>query len=346
MAARTTGAALALVLAFVASGCAGERQTRDIELRDVTDMTGRTVRVPRTIRSIATLGAVPVINGFLFAFDAGLMIVNGLPTFARSPRFKYQTVFAPTLASRPIMQGSGREPDLERLNTAAPDLALTMDRETADILARGSSIPTVVLAWRQPDDVESVMRLLGEVFDKPDVARDYVEYFESTVSRVKTMVSGIPVASRPRVLYCTLRRLTQEQPISEWWIATAGGRSVTDASRTTESFSFTLEQLFAWDPDILILSSADDLRELKADARYATLKAVRTNAVFVAPTGAHQWANRTIEQPLTLLWAVSRFYPERAAGIDMIGEMQAFYRRFFHVTIDAAQAREILDAAL
>ncbi|MGC4085589.1 MAG: hypothetical protein QM736_26570 [Vicinamibacterales bacterium] len=31
--------------------------------------------------------------------------------------------------------------------------------------------------------------------------------------------------------------------------------------------------------------------------------------------------------------------------MHVIGEMQAFYRRFFHVTIDAAQAREILDAA-
>lgn len=344
-AAAACAAAALLVAAFFRSapphsGAAAE------SVRTITDMAGRTVTIPTRLETVVTLGAVPVINGFLFAFGAGDRIANGLPEFARNPRFRYQTIFAPSLANKPRMQAAGREPDLELLNAAAPDVAFTMDRETADILARGTAIPTVVLAWRQPDDVKRLMTLFGEVFEQPEVARDYVRYFDDTIQRVSGVVKGIPEAERPRVLFCTLRRLTQEQLISEWWIATAGGHSVTDASRTTESFTFTLEQLFAWDPDILIVSSADDLREIRDDARYQQLRAVRQQKVYVAPTGAHQWANRTIEQPLTVLWAATRFFPDRFAGIDMIREMQVFYARFFQFEMTDAQAKDLLAAAL
>ena len=95
---------------------------------------------------------------------------------------------------------------------------------------------------------KQLMSLMGEIFDRPATATDYIRYFDETISRVTRTVSTIPSARRPRVLYCTLRRLTQEQLISEWWIATAGGRSVTDTTRTTESFTFTLEQVFYLGP--------------------------------------------------------------------------------------------------
>lgn len=313
--------------------------------REITDMTGRTVRIPAAIDSVVTLGAVPVINGFLFAFGAGGMIANGLPEFARNPRFRFQTVFAPSLATKPRMQAAGREPDLELLNAAAPDVAFTMDRETADILARGTTIPAIVLAWRQPEDVKRLMTLFGEIFERPAVASDYIRYFDETIGRVRAVVDTVPDDQRPRVLFCTLRRLTQEQLISEWWIATAGGRSVTDRHRTTESYTFTLEQIFAWDPDVLIVSSADDLKEIREDDRYHRLRAVQQGAVHVAPTGAHQWANRTIEQPLTVLWAAKHFFPERFRDVDMVAEMRSFYSRFFQYDMTEAQALDLLAAA-
>ena len=48
--------------------------------------------------------------------------------------------------------------------------------------------------------------------------------------------------------------LTQPRLIAEWWIPAAGGISVTNDGRTAESKTFSLEQLIAWDPDILIVT--------------------------------------------------------------------------------------------
>src|SRR5262245_59948608 len=87
--------------------------------RTVTDMAQRAVTLPAQIRKVATIGSVPVINSLLFAMGAGDMLVNGLPEpFARQERWKYQTIFAPTMANKPKLQGPDRAPAIEALLTA------------------------------------------------------------------------------------------------------------------------------------------------------------------------------------------------------------------------------------
>src|SRR4030095_13589209 len=98
--------------------------------------------------------------------------VNGLADFGPSPHWKYQTVFAPHLAGQPTMQQPNRDPDLEGILLARPDVMLTMHRASVDLL-RPTGIPTVLLAWREPEDVNACIGLLGEVFRKPEVGGRY-----------------------------------------------------------------------------------------------------------------------------------------------------------------------------
>lgn len=309
--------------------------------RTVTDMAGRTVTLPADVRRVATLNSVPVINSLMLGLGRGSSVINGVPDYASTPRYKYSRLFLPSIVGKPNVLASGREPNIEVLLSANPDVAFTMDRPTVDVLER-NRIPVVFLSWRQPGDITQVMTLMGSVLHAESAAADYLKYFDEVVARVKTGVATVPRDKRPRVLYCNLQRLTQDQLIGEWWIETAGGTSVTNNGRTSESFTFTLEQMFAWDPDVLIVASGDDMKELHSDKRYASLKAVRTNRIVVAPIGAHTWTNRTIEQPLTLMWAAKQFLPQAFATLDLVKETQAFYSRFFHVTVTPDQAREIL----
>ena len=333
----------ALILVQIASGMTRRLEAdSDTTRSEVTDMAGRKVKIPRQIRSIATLGPVPVLNGFLFAFGEGGKIVNGLPDFARSPRYKYQGVFAPTLATKPKMQGNNREPNLEELLKSSPDLVLTMDRESIEPLER-NGLAVVYLSWRQPEDVKRLMRLLGEVLNKRSSAEQYCRYFDQTVARVRHTVGSLAPGKRPKVLFCSLKSLTQQHLIAEWWIDTAGGVSVTNNGRTTESFTFSLEQMLFWDPDILIVATPDDLKEIYRDPRYGKMKAVTAHRVYVAPIAAHLWANRSVEQPLTLLWAAKTFYPQQFKGMDLHREVRRFYEKFFHYRLSDRQVTEILN---
>src|SRR4029453_13164731 len=97
--------------------------------------------------------------------------------------------------------------------------------------------------------------------------------------------------------------LTQPRLIAEWWIPAAGGVSVTSDGRTAESRTFSLEQVLVWDPDILIVTGRKDVETVKTDPRFKQLRAVRQGRIRVGPVGAHTWANRTADAPLTLLGA-------------------------------------------
>jgi iron complex transport system substrate-binding protein len=312
--------------------------------RRVTDMAGRAVTLPARIERTVTLGSLPVLNSFVYAMGEGATIVNGLADFARA-HWKYQTVFAPGIADRPTMQQPNREPNIEAILLARPDVVLTMHREHVQPLA-ARGVPTIFLAWREPEDVKACMAVLGQVYGKPERAEAYRRYFDATLARVARALAPVPPAARPRVLYLQPATLTQPRLIAEWWIPAAGGISVTDDGRATESRTFTLEQVVLWDPDILIVTEPRDVQLVTTDRVFGRLKAVRNGKVFVAPVGAHTWSNRTAEQPLTVLWAVETFHPGRLPGLDLAAETRAFYRTFFERELPDAAIAEILSGTL
>jgi iron complex transport system substrate-binding protein len=309
--------------------------------RTVTDMAGRTVQLPEQVNRVVTLGSLPVLNSFVFTMGEGRTLINGLADFGLSPHWRYQFVFAPHLTHLPAMQQPNRDPNLEAILLARPDVVLTMHRASVDLL-ESNNIPTIFLAWREPEDVKACMTLLGDIFRKPAAAERYRRYFDDTLARIAAKVNPVPAPSRPRVLYFHPETLTQPRLIAEWWIPAAGGISVTDDGRTAESRTFTLEQVILWDPDVLMVTTLKDVTAVYTDPTFRQLKAAKHERVYVAPVGAHTWAHRTAEQPLTVLWAAKRLHPDLFVDLDLAAEVKAFYRDFFSYELTDIQVTEIL----
>ena len=304
-------------------------------------MAGRSVVLPAQVTRVATVGPVPVINSFIFALGEGSTIVNGLPPFAATPRWKYQAVFAPNIAGAPAMQAANNAPNTEALLQAKPDVVFVMDQSALTPLDQ-AGLPAMFLAWRQPADVKTVVNLLAQVFGEPQQGQAYADFFDATVKRVSDRVAAVPPEQRPTVLYFSPKTLSQPQLIAEWWIPTAGGISVTNNGRTEESISVSAEQVLAWNPAVMIVTAPDEQALVYADSRFAAIQAVRDKRVLVIPQGAHNWGNRTIEQPLTVLWLAKTLYPELFSDVDLLAEVKGFYARFFGTTLTDEQVQEIL----
>jgi len=297
--------------------------------------------VPDKVTRVATVGPVPVINSFVFALGEAGSIVNGLPSNLGGSGWSVQYLAAPGLEKRPVLQGGQGDPSVEMILALAPDVVLSMDLRTVKAL-ESVGIPVLYLSWRQPDDIKSVIRLLGNLYGKSDAAESYCRYFDATLARVAARTASQPESQRPRVLFANLPRLTQPHLIAEWWIAMAGGRSVTSDDRTAESLTFSLEQLLAWNPEIIIVGTPSEIAYAYAEPRFADLKAVRDKRIYAIPRGAHVWGNRTVEQPLTVLWAAKIIHPELFADLVLEREISTFYADFFRISPDPKTVEKIL----
>jgi iron complex transport system substrate-binding protein len=116
---------------------------------------------------------------------------------------------------------------------------------------------------------------------------------------------------RLRVFFGTLSGLINPIAISEWWISTSGGLSVTKDIHTTDNCTFTLEQLLSWNPEVIVLRIMNNENDLDAslaytDSRYASISAVQNKRIYLCPKGVHHWAAASIEHS-NLLWEVQKF---------------------------------------
>lgn len=312
--------------------------------RTVVDMAGRSVTVPARVARVATVGSVPVLNGYFFALGAGDRIANGLPSrFTATGRWRLHDAIAPHLAERPVLQGQANsEVSLETLVRLAPDIVVTMDRARLQTLET-AKLPVVYLEWGSAPDVQANVRLLGCVLDRTARAEEYLRYFDDTTQRVRRALEGLPPSARPKVLYFSPRSMSTPLLIANWWIEEAGGRSVTAGLGQGGNVQYTHETLLMWNPDVLIVQAPEQVEEVYRDERFSGLAAVRQRRVHVTPMGAHSWGQRTVEQPLTVLWAAGLLHPARFPARDLEAEIRAFYRRFFGYALSDEQIRALLE---
>jgi len=263
-----------LMLACPARSASGERA--------LVDLAGRRVVVPRSVRRVATVGAGPVLNGFVFAARRADALVNGLPGFARTPRWAYHMLFAPRLADMPIPQAANGGPNLETLLALAPDVVLTSSAEVAESL-QSSGLICLAMGLVTPEDVKAAARLVQDVFEEEDHGAVYAAYFDSIVAEAREKLAHVTKEARPRVLNAHFDALTQLHKIGEWWIPMAGGVSVTDNGRAAQAHKFDIEAVLKWNPDRILVSSRSEKVAVAADARLVELNAVRNGEIHVVP---------------------------------------------------------------
>lgn len=314
--------------------------------RDITDMTGRTVTVPDRIETVITLGSVPVINSFVEASGNGGKIVSGLPErFAKSGRWGFQYVFAPQIKDAPDLQDNDYAPVIEKILVLHPDVALTFDQATTDILD-ANGIPTVMLKVQTAEQAKDAVALMGDLFATPDAGPRYAEFFDKTLAGVTEKLASVPEDKRPRVLYINPKNMSQPHLVAEWWMKAGGARSVTDDGRTTETLSLTTEFVLGADPDVVIVADPKDVAALKDDPNLSQLRAVKEGRILVTPVGAHIWGNRTSEQPLSVLWVATKLYPDLFSEDDLHATVHGFYRDFFGADLTDEQIATILGAGV
>ncbi len=340
-----------IVWAFVAlffwAGPGFPQENATTEMRMITDRTGRTVEIPVTPKRIACFFGPSYEKVFLLeaADRVAMMSLEQSPWAHRlNPHLKEVTVM-PSYAG----------PDIERMLEIGVDLAFYWQwpQQTDKMAAAGIPVICPFSGSASPTSIEAFiegyqkdMLFYGDVLggEAKTKAAQYCAYFDEKARIVSSRTASIPKAQRPKVYHISSNRslfsVQGRNSTTHWAVEMAGGLLV--SRHLDDTFvDVSMEQVIAWNPDIIIMGGHDSTDQIMKNRNWSTLNAVKNGRVYAGPSGVFLWEKGS-EVPLLLMFLAKIFHPNRFKDIDMIEETQSFYHQFYRYDLTVEEALSIL----
>lgn len=211
-------------------------------------------------------------------------------------------------------------------------------------------IPLVNCTFSTFEQMEQSITMSAQVFggDAPAIAEKYNAELEQTVSDVKAVTDAIATEDRPKVMHgpsVYTYNLDGTGTIIDTWINAAGGVNVVDASTTgTAEASFSLEQIIAWNPDVIITGTPSEVDQILHDESWASISAVQKGQVYVNPKGVFGWDRYGVEELLQVPWAANLLHPDLFPDLDITQRVKDFYHTYLYYDLTDEEVKLILAA--
>ncbi|MCQ2486756.1 MAG: ABC transporter substrate-binding protein [Clostridia bacterium] len=360
---------MVLVMMFSLASCSQKNETK--EARDgyhiVTDCTGRVVEVPDNASHIAAMNG-PTFEMCLCLGAADRVVLTKKPQTSNYP--------AALLAYPQVA-------NIEGFNNVSPSAVVNIEdylsRKIDLVLyynneAELKKFDNVGIAAVSPilstSDITNIDECLGMSLDtyKDRSARsmkitaealggDALQRFEKWETYVNGIIDmlyertkDIPDGERPTVYWGNTwgENILSSYVITNraYEIKLAGGKALgpTAGGNFPE---INEEQLFQWNPDIILVDNHGNSPDLVKEAvmtkeKYANLKAVQTSNVYRIPAGVF-FLDKGSTTALMTLWLATILQPERFADISMTEELKKYYKEFYGYALSDEDANHILE---
>lgn len=265
----------------------------------------------------------------------------------------------PQLANLPVVF-SGNEVNMEELLKQSPDLVVYANRYEENNLKQLQDLDIAAVSSPKGSDKEGnkIDQLrarqvyLGEVIGgvQLDKANKYSQEYLAIKSEIEAKTASIPESERPTVVQLSgagdSLQANNGSAIGQELITLAGGVNA-GAGATGESkgpsgqTKIDPEQLLSWDPELLLVDSAQIRDTITSDSTFSGLKAVKNNNIIVIPKGAMAWAYNGPEEYLNMYFFAKAVHPELFKDIDMEAKTKAFYKEYFGFDLDEADLKHL-----
>jgi len=333
-----------LLLLPMLTACGG--QTGAAKTITVTDCVGRSVAIPQQPQAIATLDPFAGLAVIMFGSgDKMIATVGGVKRDLLLQRI------CPALAKAAVVKEEGSF-NAEAVLAMGIDLMFVKsdmyrsdtEREKLDSLG----IPYLVIDYSGIKSQRAAFAVIGEALGQSEQAKQMEDYYQGVVDKVAQRMSLIPQEQRPSLYHSTSEalRTDSEGSLGAEWVALTGVKNVSlgaDLIFNEKNYYTTLEQIFVWDPDVIICNESGVADYMLKSKKWQGLRAVREGRVYQVPIGASRWGHdNSPETPLAILWLAQTLYPERFADVDLKSEMTWFYSTFFDYDLTEKEVEDII----
>jgi iron complex transport system substrate-binding protein len=334
-----------LALAALALG------TTAVAAREFTDAGGRVVDIPDIVNVVLPAGPPAAVMVYTLAPKKLAGWVTE-PSKAAADYLLPDSVALPTYGR---LTGRGGDANMEVVLQAAPDIILDVGTindtyiDLANKVQEQTSIPYILIDGSF-DKTADTYRLLGELLGETARAELLAAYADETLAQLADTLARVPADQRPSAYYGRGDEGLEtgmSGSINVEILEAAGASNVAAAAGTGGLTDVSLEQILAWNPDVVIAARASFAEAALSNPDWAAVKAVADKAVYVAPSLPFGWidtppsANRLIG----VRWLQELFYPD-AVDIDLRADTKEFFSLFYGVDVTDAQVDKLLTGAL
>jgi iron complex transport system substrate-binding protein len=307
--------------------------------RTIIDSTGNSVSIPNDVNRVVTVD--PFSSQFIFVIGSSDKLVG---TCIGPSDKSVVNKTEPELASLPSA-GCKTNVNIEQLLALKPELVISSDTYNAsNDKIKLAGIPLVQLDLETPEDMIKSYEIIGQIFGKEKEAKEYIAYYNQKIAEVSNTTAGIPKEQLKTVYF------GQTDPLStfggdyyETDIAKTAGLDSVSKGLSGGSNKVTIDQVYTWNPDEIILLpyNTESVDQLIADPAWKSMPAVETKSVYRMPKYIMSWELPVPESILATLWMQAISYPNYVK-FDLKDEITQFYKKFYDVDLTSAQVDNIL----
>jgi iron complex transport system substrate-binding protein len=249
--------------------------------------------------------------------------------------------------------GDQQNPNVEDLMNKKVQVVFCLDF-TEDKL-KSSNIAVVITGINSgnPKSVDSFLRYLkqeiqlyGEVMgpDAKKIADEWCIYCDQKVRYVTSRTANLTDSQRPKVYYARgPDALTTHGKYSytHWFVEMAGGNFVEKNTSKEGLQTITMEQLLAWNPDVIFVGRVNSTDIITNDSRLSNINAVQNKRVYLCPEGIANWDGGD-EGVLLMEYYAKTLHPDLFEDLNMSNEVKKYYSKFYHYNLTDDEANRIL----
>jgi iron complex transport system substrate-binding protein len=233
----------------------------------------------------------------------------------------------------------------EQIQAARPDMILdygsTAPRyaDRATMVQEATGIPVLLMDGKLERTPE-IYRQLGAILGAEERAADLAGAAERLLTITRERAQVRHEAGPIRVYYARstdgLTTATAASSLGDV-LRLIGLVNVADAAQPGELSHVTRDQVYAWNPDIVVTNNPG-FWKVRNGPDWAGLPAVAQGRVYLAPAVPFGWIDEppSVNRLIGLLWAGHTLYPA-VYPEDLRAEARDFYRRFYRIELDDEQ---------
>ena len=311
------------------------------ETKVFTDSLGREVEVPYHITKVAVSG--PLAQIVLFALCPDKLV--GIASQWDKSAEEYLSTEYYNLPVLGQLYGGKGELNLEALLSSGAEVVIDVGepkktaKEDLDALQEQTGIPFVHIT-ALTENTGDAYRKLGDLLSMEQEAETLATYCDEHYAMITELAGKV---EKVKLLYLLgdagLNVIAKGSYHAEIIDLLSDNLAVVESPSSKGSGNeVDMEQLLAWNPDVILFAPGSIYGTVGEDAAWQQMTAIQNGRYYEVPMGPYNWMGfpPSVQRYLGMLWMGKLLYPEQAA-YDLKAEVKEYFTLFYHTELTDAQ---------